>query len=318
MLKKVLFLILLLLLFLCMLASCDEECRHSFAEVSIEKAPTCSEYSKVFYECSKCGFSYTEERLEHNYIESVYKEPTCYSKGDKYYVCADCGHVDDVVVFNVIPTLEHEFTDATCTEAQKCSVCGATGEGPLGHTFVTKEAVSATCTTTGHTAGTMCQVCSEVLSGCEEIAKNAHSTRFGICSECDQPIMELLPEAKELLSKLGITTDAINKASEQVTYATSLTVSRIPAELNIAFSYLAPAEDALKEAYVIADAYDEFSNLKSDLETLYGIAIYIQGLQATSSNFLSVAYDFIDASSLYIETLKTIQAKLEAYIPYMP
>ena len=83
---------------------------------------------------------------------------------------------------------EHKFTweqvsAATCTEDEvltaTCSVCSytetKTGEIALGHAEVLDAAKEATCTTTGLTKGSHCEVCGEVLKEQEVIPTLEHT-----------------------------------------------------------------------------------------------------------------------------------------------
>ncbi len=99
-------------------------------------------------------------------------------------------------------------TPATCTvegvKTYTCNPCGAAKQEPIpaaGHTAVTDDAVAATCTATGLTAGSHCSVCQTVLTAqavtpvlghdltrhaaqaatCTEIGWNDYDT----CSRCD-------------------------------------------------------------------------------------------------------------------------------------
>ena len=107
-------------------------------------------------------------------------------------------------------------TPATCTaegvKTYTCNTCGATKTEPIpaaGHTAVTDDAVAATCTATGLTAGSHCSVCQTVLTAqtvtpvlghdltrhaaqaatCKEIGWNAYET----CSRCDYTTYHELP-----------------------------------------------------------------------------------------------------------------------------
>ena len=231
-------------------------------------------------------------------------EATC-TKGS---VCTKCGEESSAAK-------GHSFSDATCTEAQKCSVCGAVGDAALGHVSVTQDAISATCTAIGYNAGTKCQTCSEVLSGCEEIPQTPHSTRLGVCNGCNQLITDLLPESSNILEYLSIADNAVKRSTEYFNSALKLSTSRIPSALNTSFSYVEPAESAIVDAYIIVTSYDEFSDLKSDLETLYAIILYIQDLQATSSNFISVGYNYLDATELYWTTTEALMLKMTEWLP---
>ena len=209
---------------------------------------------------------------------------------------------------------KHSWAEATCTEPKTCTTCGTKKGEPLGHTAIEIEAIGATCTTAGLTSGSKCSVCSEIIFGCEEISPVPHSTRFGFCSSCGGRITELLPQAEMITDYLTTAFNAIASAQDSVNNALRLSNSKIPAALNNAFSYVDPANDALIDAYVIADTYEEFSYLKEDLNTLYAIVLCIQDLQATSSNYISTSYDFVGYASLYSQTYKAIITALAASV----
>ena len=63
---------------------------------------------------------------------------------------------------------------ATCTSVQACTVCNVVLVGALPHTEVADEAVAATCTATGLTAGKHCSVCSAVLAAQVETPALGH------------------------------------------------------------------------------------------------------------------------------------------------
>lgn len=135
------------------------------------------------------------------------KEPTCAETGTKMHTCTVCGQTETAA----IDKLAHSAGDAaTCTTAQICTVCGQVIVPAAGHTWVVSgtetmcettvttytcsvcrmtktetaaggrhtevaaEAVAATCTTVGTTAGTKCSVCHAVLSGCETVPALGH------------------------------------------------------------------------------------------------------------------------------------------------
>ena len=71
--------------------------------------------------------------------------------------------------------VSHDMQPATCTEPARCSKCGKTEGEPLGHTEVTDPARAPTCTETGLSEGSHCQVCGEVLKAQEAIAPLGHT-----------------------------------------------------------------------------------------------------------------------------------------------
>ena len=71
--------------------------------------------------------------------------------------------------------LRHDMLPATCTEPSTCSVCGKTEGEALGHTEAVDEAVEPTCTETGLTEGSHCEVCGEVLVPQETIEALGHT-----------------------------------------------------------------------------------------------------------------------------------------------
>ncbi len=84
----------------------------------------------------------------------------------------------------------HQWKDATCTEAKRCSVCGETEGKALGHREVIDAAVEATCTESGLTEGKHCSVCGEILIPQEKIKPLGHDwidatcTDPSVCTRC--------------------------------------------------------------------------------------------------------------------------------------
>ncbi|MCD7775058.1 MAG: hypothetical protein LUH40_05725, partial [Clostridiales bacterium] len=102
--------------------------------------------------------------------------------------CKDCGTV--IVAQTVTPVTSHDYVysetiDGTCQEEGQivsiCSVCQErhveyTGKDLTNHTnVVTDEAVAATCTTTGLTAGSHCKDCGTVIVAQEKVAAKGHN-----------------------------------------------------------------------------------------------------------------------------------------------
>ncbi len=132
--------------------------------------------------CKLCGQIYqmgdSIPALGHDFVNTVVA-PTCTAEGYTEHLCSRCQHIeysdtvaatghkaDSVVFENVVA--------ATCTEAGSrdsvvyCSVCQIELSRtkvviPAGHHIVVDPAVAATCTATGLTEGSHCDVCHEVL-----------------------------------------------------------------------------------------------------------------------------------------------------------
>ena len=115
----------------------------------------------------------------HSY-DAVVTAPDCVNGGYTTYTCSFCG---DSYVADEVAALGHtegavvveNEVAADCTNAGSydnvvyCTVCGEELSretivvDALGHTEVIDEAVAATCTETGLTAGSHCSVCGEVI-----------------------------------------------------------------------------------------------------------------------------------------------------------
>ncbi len=128
-------------------------------------------------DCNVCG---TEREVTHTPGDAVVENVTASS-------CTEKGSYDNVVKCSVcdkeisretitVDKLAHTPGDAaTCTTAQKCTVCSAVIKAALGHTEVVDNAVAATCTATGLTEGKHCSVCNEVLVSQTVLDKVAHT-----------------------------------------------------------------------------------------------------------------------------------------------
>lgn len=94
----------------------DEPHVHEYEE-KLTKEATCTEEGILTYTC-ECGESYTEV---------VSKKNHSFDKG----ACTVCGAEDP----DYIPPHTHSWSDATCTQPQKC-VCGETKGTATGHSFL--------------------------------------------------------------------------------------------------------------------------------------------------------------------------------------
>lgn len=162
-------------------------------EVAVDAVPaTCTEAGATAgVKCSRCDYTTVEatEALGHNNEFVAATAPTCEATGlTAGLKCTVCG------VFTVeqteIAALGHTFADyasnndATCTanatETGKCVRCDATdtrivADSMAAHTEKVLDAVTATCTSAGLTAGKICEVCNTILQAQELVPVAAHT-----------------------------------------------------------------------------------------------------------------------------------------------
>ncbi len=86
--------------------------------------------------------------------------------------CNDCGAV--LVAQEVVPMSKHNFASATCTEPEKCYMCGTTQGEALGHTTAKIMAKDPTCDEDGCTAGEKCEACGKIFEKSETLKKLGH------------------------------------------------------------------------------------------------------------------------------------------------
>ena len=198
------------------------------------KDATCTETGLTAgTKCSVCGTILKAQEViqkeEHAKINRARKEPTCTEDGwTAGWVCENgCGTKEGL---EVIPAKGHDknitvaakaptCTEAGCTEGWNCKNCtykeDSTTIPATGHTPVTDEAVPATCTTKGKTAGSHCSVCNTVLVPQEETDYAAHTpvtdeavpatcttngkTAGSHCSVCNEVLekQEVIPAAHQ-------------------------------------------------------------------------------------------------------------------------
>ena len=135
-------------------------------------------YTKVYTDVAAGSYALKCVR-DHDWGTS-YGDPNSGDKDGNYlYTVATAGSTVTVTLNGEkvevkIESHTHSWSDATCTEAQKCE-CGETQGEALGHTEAVDAAVAPTCTATGLTEGKHCSVCNEVLVAQSEVAALGHS-----------------------------------------------------------------------------------------------------------------------------------------------
>lgn len=166
------------------------------SEWTILLAPTCTEPgTKVLYDISGTVVLKVEaiDALGHTVVEDEGHPATCLEDGltDGSH-CSTCGLVFEEQ--EVIPATGHtpanEWTtvlEPTCTEGgtqvKYCVTCGQVVEtqpkSAVGHRPVIDEEVPATCTSSGTTSGTHCEVCGLVLTAPTVIPPLGHAWSSG-------------------------------------------------------------------------------------------------------------------------------------------
>lgn len=122
--------------------------------------PTCTEGGYTTYTCSRCEDNFVDDytdALGHDWDEGrVVADSVCDSDGVMEYRCKRCGYhrLEAVSEKGHTPGAE-----ATCTDAQLCTVCGAVLAKPTGHNY-TPEVTAPTCTELGYTTYT-CDKCGD-------------------------------------------------------------------------------------------------------------------------------------------------------------
>ena len=151
---------------------------HSFtnkASSRLASAATCTEAAKYYAQCDNCDeVSDTvtvsvDDPLGHDYSGAP---ATCTT--DQICVREGCGAVLDSAKGH-----DYSGAPATCTTDQICARegCGAVLDSAKGHTPVTDAAVAPTCTATGLTEGTHCEVCGDVLVAQQIVPMTGHNYR---------------------------------------------------------------------------------------------------------------------------------------------
>lgn len=152
-------------------------CTHSKVTTS-EKSATCTENGYIIRKCDLCGetiYSETINAKGHD-LEWREKNATCTEAGLKEQYCKVC---EKVISSEVVPAKGHTpGVEATCTEPQKCTVCGAVIAEAKGHKEGAPEVeVAATADKEGSRV-IKCTVCGEVVRR-EVIPKLSDGTTGG-------------------------------------------------------------------------------------------------------------------------------------------
>ena len=209
----------------------------------ITQIPDCNNTGEKTRICDVCNYSETETlpadiSNHRDTIEIGQTNATCttdgYTAGVWCYICESwiSGH-------EPIPAAHTPGTDATCTTAQTCTVCGETIKGALGHSAaapVEENRQESTCTVAGsYESVVYCSVCSTLISKETKSLPLADHTEVDIpavaatctstgltagkkCSACgvttvEQTVTEMLPHTEVEIPAVGATCTAPGKTA---------------------------------------------------------------------------------------------------------
>ena len=185
-------------------------CMYQFKESHWGGTATCTQLARCYWEGMEYG-----ELAPHSFTNKASSRlasaATCTEAAKYYAQCDNCDEVSDTVTVSVDDPLGHDYSGApatcttdqvcaregcgavldsakghdysgapaTCTTDQVCARegCGAVLDSAKGHTPVTDAAVAPTCTATGLTEGTHCEVCGDVLVAQQIVPMTGHNYR---------------------------------------------------------------------------------------------------------------------------------------------
>ena len=181
-------------------------CRHAATELRDAKDATCTApgYTGDTY-CKECGNKISSGEVipakGHTEVIDEAVAATCTEPGKtEGKHCSVCNEV--LVAQTEIPAKGHRWGDGEITTAPTCenagvmtytcAVCNATRTEAIdatGHTPVDIAEQPATCTNSGHKAGTKCSKCDAILSGMEEIPAKGHTEVVdkAVAATCTEP-----------------------------------------------------------------------------------------------------------------------------------
>ena len=171
---------------------------HDFGEYRETRAPTCTEPGEERAECSRCEA--VETRTVAATGHSTGPDATC----TEDQVCTVCGAV-------LSPASgHHPGREATCTEDQVCTVCGAVLNAALGHALKEYEAQAPTCIEEGWEAYSVCIRCgyttyTELPALGHKAGNAATCIKPQVCTVCGAELAPALGHEIEVLEAVAAT-----------------------------------------------------------------------------------------------------------------
>ena len=179
--------LLLIIVTICLITSCNKKCKHQSTYWEIDKQATCTENGSKHKECTVCHEKLDTEVIEslgHDLVHHEKEDPTCTEKGHKAYeTCTRCNYT----TYEKLPATGHTESEwiidkqATCMKIgikhKECTVCHEKLDTEviesLGHDLVHHEKENPTCTDIGHKAYDTCTRCSYTTY--EELPATGHT-----------------------------------------------------------------------------------------------------------------------------------------------
>ena len=168
-----------------------EKAEHTIVTLPQKPATCTSTGLTIGSKCSVCNKIIVAQevtpKVDHNYGNwNTIIAPTCTKEGKKQRICTLCNNVETVTLEKTEHNWNSTYTmdkKATCTvEGTKsihCKDCtitkNSTNIPKSEHTVITLPQKTATCTSTGLTAGSKCSVCNEPIVAQEVTPKLAHN-----------------------------------------------------------------------------------------------------------------------------------------------
>lgn len=162
--------------------------------------------------CEQCGITLEEQTiipaLGHDFGE--YREtraPTCTEPGEER---AECSRCEAIETRTVAATGHSTGPDATCTEDQVCTVCGAVLNAALGHALKEYEAQAPTCIEEGWEAYSVCIRCgyttyTELPALGHKAGSAATCIKPQVCTVCGAELAPALGHEIEVLEAVAAT-----------------------------------------------------------------------------------------------------------------
>ena len=288
----------------------DELAAHT--EKTVEAVPaTCTAMGKTAYTvCEVCGKTLTNFKwipmLAHEYNITVTEETpaTCTTDGVSAVLECECG---GQIGGEVIPAIGHKFgnwiitTAATCDAAgakeRFCKLCGETETEEIiahGHDIVDVDAVEATCTAEGMTAGKKCSICGEITEGCEVINKKAH----------EMGAAETVREATCSLEGLKVTKCA------NCDYQEVESIDKLPHTEKITKEAVAPTcETSGKTAEIVCEVCGEILQAQKTVAKLEHVYVTVDAVEATCTETGLTSYQKCENCEFKLTEPRVIEAK---------